>query len=64
MTKAQLGRTGLEISGRVTGAMTRERIANLPVDDGRRRDARFPEPHLSEHLAPVERIKGWQTVTA
>jgi hypothetical protein len=34
------------------------------VDDGRRRDARFPEPHLSEHLAPVERIKGWQTVTA
>lgn len=44
-------------SGLLTGAMTHERIANLPDDDWRRRDPRFQEPHLSRHLALVERLK-------
>ena len=44
-------------SGLLTGAMTRERIANLPDDDWRKRDRRFQEPLLSEHLALVERLK-------
>jgi aryl-alcohol dehydrogenase-like predicted oxidoreductase len=48
-------------SGLLTGAMTRERIANLPENDWRKRDARFVEPQLSRHLAMVERL---QTVAA
>jgi aryl-alcohol dehydrogenase-like predicted oxidoreductase len=44
-------------SGLLTGAMTRERIANLPDDDWRKRDPRFQEPKLSEQLALVERMK-------
>jgi aryl-alcohol dehydrogenase-like predicted oxidoreductase len=44
-------------SGLLTGAMTRERIASLPDDDWRKRDARFQEPALSEHLATVERLR-------
>ena len=44
-------------SGLLTGAMTRERIANLPEDDWRRHDARFQEPRLSQHLALVERLE-------
>jgi aryl-alcohol dehydrogenase-like predicted oxidoreductase len=44
-------------SGLLTGAMTRERIASLPDDDWRKRDARFQEPALSEHLATVERLQ-------
>jgi len=44
-------------SGLLTGAMTRERIANLPEDDWRKRDARFEEPQLSRHLALVERLE-------
>jgi len=48
-------------SGLLTGAMTRERIANLPVDDWRKRDPRFAEPQLSRHLGLVERL---QTVAA
>jgi aryl-alcohol dehydrogenase-like predicted oxidoreductase len=43
-------------SGLLTGAMTRERIASLPDDDWRKRDARFSEPALSRHLATVERL--------
>jgi aryl-alcohol dehydrogenase-like predicted oxidoreductase len=43
-------------SGLLTGAMTRERIENLPDDDWRKRDPRFQEPLLSEHLALVERL--------
>jgi aryl-alcohol dehydrogenase-like predicted oxidoreductase len=43
-------------SGLLTGAMTRDRIANLPDDDWRKRNARFQEPELSRHLALVERI--------
>ena len=48
-------------SGLLTGAMTRERIANLPDDDWRKHDPRFAEPQLSRHLALVERL---QTVAA
>jgi aryl-alcohol dehydrogenase-like predicted oxidoreductase len=44
-------------SGLLTGAMTRERIAALPDDDWRKRDARFQEPALSQHLATVERLQ-------
>jgi aryl-alcohol dehydrogenase-like predicted oxidoreductase len=43
-------------SGLLTGAMTRERIQNLPEDDWRKHDARFQEPRLSQHLALVARI--------
>jgi aryl-alcohol dehydrogenase-like predicted oxidoreductase len=44
-------------SGLLTGAMTRERIANLPQDDWRRRDAEFQEPRLSRNLQLVERLR-------
>jgi aryl-alcohol dehydrogenase-like predicted oxidoreductase len=44
-------------SGLLTGAMTRERIASLPEDDWRKRDASFVEPQLSGHLALVERLE-------
>jgi aryl-alcohol dehydrogenase-like predicted oxidoreductase len=37
-------------SGLLTGAMTRERIEQLPVDDWRRRDPDFQEPRLSRNL--------------
>jgi aryl-alcohol dehydrogenase-like predicted oxidoreductase len=43
-------------SGLLTGKMSRERLARLPADDWRRRDARFAEPQLSEGLAIVERL--------
>jgi aryl-alcohol dehydrogenase-like predicted oxidoreductase len=58
------GREGLGVvvyspmgSGLLTGAMTRERIASLPDDDWRRRDTRFQEPRLTQHLALVERLR-------
>jgi aryl-alcohol dehydrogenase-like predicted oxidoreductase len=44
-------------SGLLTGAMTRERLANLPEDDWRKHDPRFREPGLSQHLAQVERMR-------
>ena len=44
-------------SGLLTGAMTRERIASLPDDDWRKRDASFQEPALSDHLATVQRLE-------
>jgi aryl-alcohol dehydrogenase-like predicted oxidoreductase len=44
-------------SGLLTGAMTRERIANLPYDDWRRRDPRFTEPRLSQNLRLAERLR-------
>jgi aryl-alcohol dehydrogenase-like predicted oxidoreductase len=44
-------------SGLLSGTMTRERIASLPDDDWRKRDARFREPQLTRHLALVERLK-------
>jgi aryl-alcohol dehydrogenase-like predicted oxidoreductase len=44
-------------SGLLTGAMTRERIANLPDDDWRKHDLRFTEPRLSQNLALVDRLR-------
>ncbi len=44
-------------SGLLTGAMTRERAANLPPDDWRRRSPEFIEPNLSRNLALVERLR-------
>jgi aryl-alcohol dehydrogenase-like predicted oxidoreductase len=44
-------------SGMLTGAMTRERVANLPEDDWRGHDQRFNEPQLSRNLDLVERLK-------
>ena len=44
-------------SGLLTGAMTHERIENLPHDDWRRSDPRFQDPRLSETLALVERLE-------
>jgi aryl-alcohol dehydrogenase-like predicted oxidoreductase len=44
-------------SGLLTGAMTRERIEDLPEDDWRKRSERFQEPQLSAHLALVERLQ-------
>ena len=44
-------------SGLLTGAMTRERAANLPEDDWRRSSPEFREPRLSENLQLVERLR-------
>src|SRR5438105_2546018 len=44
-------------SGLLTGAMTRERAANLPDSDWRSRDVEFQEPRLSKNLALVERLR-------
>ena len=43
-------------SGLLAGTMTRERVAALPENDWRRRNAEFQEPQLSSHLARVERL--------
>lgn len=40
-------------SGLLTGAMTRERAANLPDNDWRKNDPEFLEPKLSKNLALV-----------
>jgi aryl-alcohol dehydrogenase-like predicted oxidoreductase len=45
------------MSGLLTGAMTRERIANLPQDDWRRNHPEFQEPRLSRNLELVERLR-------
>jgi len=44
-------------SGLLSGAMTRERIANLPPDDWRRRSPHFQEPLLSRNLRIVEFLR-------
>jgi aryl-alcohol dehydrogenase-like predicted oxidoreductase len=44
-------------SGLLTGAMTRERIAGLPQDDWRKHHPDFNEPHLSDNLELVERLR-------
>lgn len=43
-------------SGLLTGAMTRERAAALPLDDWRRQSDEFSEPKLTRNLALVERL--------
>ena len=45
------------LSGLLTGAMTRERAANLPADDWRTRNPEFREPKLSRNLELVERLR-------
>ena len=44
-------------SGLLTGRMTRERIANLPQDDFRRRALAFQEPHLTRNLDLAELLR-------
>ncbi len=44
-------------SGLLTGAMTRERIANLPNDDWRKKHPDFTEPKLSVNLAIVQKLR-------
>ena len=44
-------------SGLLTGAMTRERIANLAEDDWRKHDEDFNEPRLEANLALVENLR-------
>ena len=43
-----------QASGLLSGAMTKERIANLPEDDFRRNARQFQEPLLSRNLALAE----------
>ena len=45
-------------SGLLTGAMTRERIENMPADDWRQASERFREPQLTDNLATAERVRG------
>lgn len=44
-------------SGMLTGTMTRERVANLPEDDWRRRSPHFQEPLLTRNLQLAEKLK-------
>jgi aryl-alcohol dehydrogenase-like predicted oxidoreductase len=44
-------------SGLLTGAMTRERIANLPKDDWRKGHANFNEPNLTRNLVLVDHLR-------
>ncbi len=44
-------------SGLLTGAMTRQRAANLPKDDWRAKNDQFQEPKLSKNLELVERLR-------
>jgi aryl-alcohol dehydrogenase-like predicted oxidoreductase len=44
-------------SGLLTGAMTRERAANLPKDDWRKTHPDFTEPQLTRNLALVDRLQ-------
>jgi aryl-alcohol dehydrogenase-like predicted oxidoreductase len=45
------------MAGLFTGAMTRERIANLPAEDWRRHNPEFQKPKLSKNLELVERLR-------
>ena len=45
------------VSGLLTGAMTKERIAQMPRDDWRRNNHRFQEPQLSRNLKLVELLR-------
>ena len=44
-------------SGLLTGAMTKERVANFPSDDFRRNALNFQEPHLSKNLKLADLMK-------
>lgn len=45
------------LSGLLTGAMTRERVQNMPEDDHRRNRKEFKEPQLSRNLELAELLK-------
>ncbi len=45
------------VSGLLTGAMTKERVANLPDDDFRKKAKNFQEPQLSHNLELAELLK-------
>jgi len=45
------------VSGLLTGAMTRERIAAFPADDWRRRSVEMQEPRLTRNLRLVELLR-------
>jgi len=44
-------------SGMLSGKMTRERIADMPENDWRKRSARFQEPELTRNLELVGRLE-------
>lgn len=44
-------------AGLLTGKFSKERVANLPADDWRRRNSYFQEPELSANLALVEKLR-------
>src|SRR5690606_29961379 len=44
-------------SGLLTGAMTKERVANMPDDDWRKTDEEFNEPRISRNLALADLFK-------
>lgn len=44
-------------SGLLSGKMTREGVAALPVDDWRRKNAEFQDPKLAENLKLVDRLR-------
>jgi aryl-alcohol dehydrogenase-like predicted oxidoreductase len=44
-------------SGLLTGAMSRERVENLPETDWRKHADHFQEPKLSKHLAVAEKCE-------
>jgi aryl-alcohol dehydrogenase-like predicted oxidoreductase len=44
-------------SGLLSGTMTRERVANFPSDDFRRRAVAFQEPNLTRNLQLADRMK-------
>jgi aryl-alcohol dehydrogenase-like predicted oxidoreductase len=44
-------------SGLLSGLMTRERIANLPDNDWRKRNEEFQEPRLSRNLALADKLR-------
>jgi aryl-alcohol dehydrogenase-like predicted oxidoreductase len=45
-------------SGLLSGAMTRERVANMPEDDFRRRTPNYQEPLLTKNLNLAELLRG------
>jgi aryl-alcohol dehydrogenase-like predicted oxidoreductase len=45
-------------SGILSGAMSRERVANMPQDDFRRRTPNYQEPLLTKNLNLAELLRG------
>ena len=45
-------------SGLLTGAMTKDRVANMPADDFRKKSKQFNEPQISRNLDLVELLRG------